>query len=54
MVTGALGQIGSELIGKLQQEYGEENVLSTDIRQPEESVAGPFEISRCDGWEEDA
>ncbi|WP_339252061.1 L-threonine 3-dehydrogenase [Sporosarcina sp. FSL W8-0480] len=44
MVTGALGQIGSELIAKLQQEYGENNVLSTDIRQPEKSVTGPFEI----------
>ncbi|MCG7343522.1 L-threonine 3-dehydrogenase [Sporosarcina sp. ACRSL] len=44
MVTGALGQIGSELIGKLQQEYGEENVLSTDIRQPQEPVAGPFAV----------
>ncbi|MDN4606067.1 L-threonine 3-dehydrogenase [Sporosarcina highlanderae] len=44
MVTGALGQIGSELIAKLQKEYGENNVLSTDIRQPQSSVSGPFEI----------
>jgi len=44
MVTGALGQIGSELIGKLQKEYGEDNVLSTDIRQPLEHVAGPFKV----------
>ena len=44
MVTGALGQIGSELIGKLQKEYGEDNVLSTDIRQPQEAVAGPFAV----------
>jgi len=44
MVTGALGQIGSELIGKLQNEYGEDNVLSTDIRQPLEHVAGPFKV----------
>ena len=40
MVTGALGQIGSELIGKLQQEYGEDNVLSTDIRQPATTDCG--------------
>ena len=32
MVTGALGQIGSELITKLRKEYGAENVLATDIR----------------------
>ena len=44
MVTGALGQIGSELIGKLQQEYGEDNVLSTDIRQPAQPIAGPFTV----------
>jgi nucleoside-diphosphate-sugar epimerase len=44
MVTGALGQIGSELIGKLQKEYGVENVLSTDIRQPQESISGPFAV----------
>ena len=44
MVTGALGQIGSELITKLQKEYGENNVLSTDIRKPEQPVTGPFEI----------
>lgn len=44
MVTGALGQIGSELIGKLQREYGEENVLSTDIRKPVEPIAGPFAV----------
>lgn len=44
IVTGALGQIGSELIAKLQKEYGENNVLSTDIRKPEQPVTGPFEI----------
>lgn len=43
MVTGALGQIGSELVGKLRKEYGAENVLATDIR-PSENQNGPFEI----------
>ncbi|OED33332.1 L-threonine 3-dehydrogenase [Planococcus maritimus] len=43
MVTGALGQIGSELVGKLRKEYGVENVLATDIR-PSENQNGPFEI----------
>ncbi|RUL53096.1 MULTISPECIES: L-threonine 3-dehydrogenase [Lysinibacillus] len=43
IVTGALGQIGSELIVKLRDMYGEENVLSTDIRK-DTSVCGPFEI----------
>ncbi|GGA21890.1 L-threonine 3-dehydrogenase [Psychrobacillus lasiicapitis] len=46
MVTGALGQIGSELITKLRKEYGAENVLATDIREitSETTKSGPFEI----------
>lgn len=43
MVTGALGQIGSELVGKLRESYGAENVLATDIR-PSADQSGPFEI----------
>ena len=44
MVTGALGQIGSELIAKLRSEYGTDNVLATDIRRADSTGAGPFEI----------
>lgn len=33
VVTGALGQIGSELVPKLRSLYGKENVLATDIRE---------------------
>ena len=46
MVTGALGQIGSELITKLRKEYGSENILATDIRHIVSPVteSGPFEI----------
>lgn len=43
MITGALGQIGSELTGKLREIYGADNVLATDIRSSEEAT-GPFEI----------
>ncbi|WP_203332104.1 L-threonine 3-dehydrogenase [Planococcus beigongshangi] len=43
MITGALGQIGSELTGKLREIYGADNVLATDIR-PSEDKSGPFEI----------
>lgn len=43
MVTGALGQIGSELVGKLRETYGAENVLATDIRSSADQ-SGPFEI----------
>jgi len=43
LITGALGQIGSELTGRLREKYGVENVVATDIRQPE-VVTGPFEV----------
>ena len=35
LVTGALGQIGSELTSALREIYGVENVLSTDIQEKE-------------------
>ncbi|MGM1049860.1 Nucleoside-diphosphate-sugar epimerase [Paenibacillus uliginis N3/975] len=44
MVTGALGQIGCDLVAKLRQIYGEEAVLATDIRQIHHETVqlGPF------------
>lgn len=42
MITGACGQIGSELVSKLRETYGTENVLATDIRKPD-TQKGPFE-----------
>ena len=46
MITGALGQIGSELITKLREIYGADNVLATDIRKTDSPVVenGPFEL----------
>ncbi|QYA48322.1 NAD-dependent epimerase/dehydratase family protein [Nosocomiicoccus ampullae] len=46
LVTGALGQIGTELVVRLREMYGDENVLPTDIRMPEDGpmVGKPFEI----------
>jgi len=47
LVTGALGQIGSELITKLRDVYGADQVVATDIRKKEDDPvvqAGPFEI----------
>ena len=47
LITGALGQIGSELTAKLRKEYGVSNVLATDVRSIEESEVvnnGLFEI----------
>lgn len=46
IITGALGQIGTELTLKLREIYGDDNVLATDIKPPEEGpLAGKrFEI----------
>ncbi|WP_289135989.1 L-threonine 3-dehydrogenase [uncultured Brevibacillus sp.] len=47
LVTGALGQIGSELITKLRDVYGADQVVATDIRKKEDDPvvqAGPFEV----------
>jgi nucleoside-diphosphate-sugar epimerase len=34
LVTGAFGQIGSELVLKLKKEFGEDAVIPTDIKEP--------------------
>lgn len=47
LVTGCLGQIGSELVPHLRKIYGDDNVVGTDIRKVEGSKViegGPFEI----------
>ncbi|MBN1273497.1 MAG: L-threonine 3-dehydrogenase [Candidatus Aminicenantes bacterium] len=46
LVTGAAGQIGSELTGILRQRYGAYNVVATDIKEPPSDLreAGPFEF----------
>ncbi|MFB6804619.1 L-threonine 3-dehydrogenase [Peribacillus butanolivorans] len=46
LVTGALGQIGSELTLKMREIYGFDNVIATDIRKTESDIvqSGPFEI----------
>ena len=47
LVTGALGQIGSELVMEMRKVYGSDNVIATDLRRIESSpvvTSGPFEI----------
>jgi nucleoside-diphosphate-sugar epimerase len=45
LITGALGQIGSELTMKLRETYGHDNVIATDIKKNDSEAAesGPFE-----------
>lgn len=46
LLTGALGQIGSELTLKMRDIYGQSNIIATDIRDNGSDVvnSGPFEI----------
>ncbi|HNP18134.1 MAG TPA: NAD-dependent epimerase/dehydratase family protein [Fulvivirga sp.] len=45
LVTGACGQLGSELTIALRTKHGNDNVLATDVRNPSGQLAeGPFEI----------
>lgn len=46
IVTGALGQIGSELVTAMRKQYGADNILATDIRHIDHPVTqeGPFEV----------
>lgn len=43
LITGAFGQIGSELTTKLRGLYGDSNVVATDIKEKKQ-LDGPFEI----------
>ena len=53
LVTGALGQIGTELVSKLRKKHGNDTVLATDIRVPDDDryfPEGPFcNLSVLDG-----
>jgi nucleoside-diphosphate-sugar epimerase len=46
LITGALGQIGSELTNKLVEQFGAENVIATDIATPDKNhtTAGHYEV----------
>ena len=46
LVTGAAGQVGSELVPELRRVYGGSAVFATDIRVPEETD-GPYEVLDC-------
>ena len=49
LVTGALGQIGSELVPALRERHGAERVVASDVRLPPAGAAreGPFEHVDC-------
>jgi nucleoside-diphosphate-sugar epimerase len=45
VVTGASGQIGTEMVAALRARYGAVNVLATDIRIPDSATDGPFALA---------
>ncbi len=50
LVTGALGQLGSELVGALRERYGDSAVVLTDVRSdpdPELATPGPYHAIDC-------
>ncbi len=49
LVTGALGQVGSELVDALRAKYGPEQVIASDRRQPEGSVGRFAQLDVTDG-----
>src|SRR5690606_26326954 len=49
LVTGAAGQVGTELVPALRKTYGESSVIATDVKRPDGGalLEGPFEVLDC-------
>ncbi len=48
LVTGALGQIGMELLDALITKFGSNNVIASDIREPEDIETLDFKFIKLD------
>ena len=44
LVIGSSGQIGTELVEELRKMYGNDNVVASDIKTPQQEQSDPFEI----------
>lgn len=49
LVTGAAGQIGSELVPALRARYGEEAVIASDLKEPAEEAGPAVVLDATDG-----
>ena len=54
LITGACGQIGSELSLALRERFGKDNVIASDIAEPSEKLksSGPFHFVDCTNIEQ--
>lgn len=43
LIIGSSGQIGTELVEELRKMYGNDNVVASDIKKPQQEQTGPFE-----------
>lgn len=43
LIIGSSGQIGTELVEELRKMYGNDNVVASDIKTPQQEQTGPFE-----------
>lgn len=48
LITGALGQIGTELAHYLAKEYGKENIIATDVSEANRDALGDFQFDKLD------
>jgi threonine 3-dehydrogenase len=49
LITGGMGQIGSELVGALRKHFGHANVVASDVRAPRGDAYGRYKPFRhCD------
>ncbi len=44
IVIGSSGQIGTELVHNLREEYGTDNVIASDVKLTDQAKEGPFEV----------